>query len=159
MFDDPNAKLRYLVGNTLIERAPEYEQSLDPLGLRRTDIYSYGVTLWRIMLDGVQPNERLPREKEMQNAEDSDSDRRYLTREEFDMLKRDDETLLRLAFKTIECPSNDDSAQEFARNILSKTMRTQPELRSCNFDELIALFGSIGQNSSCCRCVHTYPDF
>jgi serine/threonine protein kinase len=49
-----------LPGGTFLWRAPEYNRSLSIQGLQQTDIYSFGLTAWRVLVNNPNPYSLIP---------------------------------------------------------------------------------------------------
>lgn len=132
VFPSSDAPARVLPGQTAPWEAPEAlnKAPLDPLGLRRTDIYSYGLMVWRIMCNGRRPHKRTT----------SAGDFPYvLSEDEFERVKFTGDVLLALANDSLNdrCPGDVD--KEYTGSIFKETIRFNPALRVSSFGEIIAL--------------------
>jgi serine/threonine protein kinase len=109
--------------------APEHGQSLDSEGLKKTDVYSFGLLSWRIMLNGDVPWKYLTLKEGDSIANtraQSDPSQAHISENQFRELKLDGDSLLELAVNTISDRKNSDVDFDYAFELLSGTLKHDP---------------------------------
>ncbi len=122
---------------------------LDAAGLRQLDIYSFGILVWRVMLNGVVPWELLTKtdgEVGIVDTARSDLTVASLTKEEFDSLKKTGQSdmIYGLARRTLQNCSPGDVDLQIVCDVLCQTLHREPSLRAETFGSIISLL----QNNS-----------
>jgi hypothetical protein len=157
--DEPNPPIRALIGYTQPWNAPEVDlihpTHLDPVGLRRTDIYSYGLIVWRIVLNGHLPYECLFWNNDLANAimskvtiGKSETEKlKHVSCSEFQKLKQEDDTVLHLAIDSLRNRQSGDIEFKVICAIFKQSLRQNPSQRSENFDEILKIL-SRGKSES-----------
>jgi serine/threonine protein kinase len=124
--------------------APESHLRLDSLGLRRVDVYSFGLLAWRVMLNGVKPWERLAKADgdvwALGPGESQDSVT-MLTSTVFDSLKGTGPTdrIPDLAKNTFTGCYRGDVDFDTVCKIFHRTLQKEPDLRVQDFRDVISL--------------------
>lgn len=136
-----------LAGHTELCCAPEHSDYLDPTGLQRTDIYSYGILVWRVMLNGVEPyrhpvlqGKEVHEVAAITSAASHHNTNHHLSSQDFGLMKKNGDMLLHLAQQTIDGSPESDIPLALVRDILSCTVRADPKLRAINLGHIIDLF-------------------
>jgi len=57
---DEGREDHHLPGGTFLWRAPEFERALSIQGLQQTDVYSFGLTVWRVLVNDPNPYSLIP---------------------------------------------------------------------------------------------------
>lgn len=111
-----NERQQSLIGGTHPWTAPETKNSMPREQWKCTDIYSYGLLVWRCLLDGKSPFDilNLPGNPDMK-------------RESIQRIKESDE-LVQLASNTLSTANNDDirGSVQTLRKVLQSTLRAAP---------------------------------
>jgi hypothetical protein len=111
----------HLPGGTWPWTAPESRQRLSIKGLQRADIFSYGLTGWRVIVNSSNPFDLLNR-----NIVD-DSTR--LSPEEFVRQAKLSSSFAESVIRTLRLPSRTTPIAGFAEGVLLATTQTDPENR------------------------------
>ncbi|KAH7128860.1 hypothetical protein EDB81DRAFT_906536 [Dactylonectria macrodidyma] len=146
MSDDIDCPKQQPWGSTELWAAPEplpHDGCLDFLSLRRRDLYSYGLLVWQIICDGLEPWRLL--------TWDSNHDQIMIQpREEvgpplqkvdISKLKQKEDTILGLAVTLIQGWSGVAEVCDKTRAVLGVTMRKDPSLRARSFDDILKIWG------------------
>ena len=123
---------------------------MDALGLRRMDIYSYGLAFWRIMCNGEIPYSKLFWDSTHANitSERQSTEAKSLNKADFIALKQKGNTLLRLAIATTKNRPKTDIDFEKAQTVLNITLCFEPTLRATCFDEIVHTLRPYGYKAS-----------
>lgn len=118
---------------------------LDVVGLRRTDLYSFGLMVWKVMCNGKDPWTLLCRDGgsviKASRQTTAGAEGTKLSKEDFKALKTlDDDTLLRLAIETLQEPSPSDVPYDEACRVLKLTLRRSPNNRATGFTKVVHAF-------------------
>lgn len=121
--------------------APEKSEEKDALGLRRMDIYSYGLTIWRIMCNGEMPYKKLfwDLHHESVISDNNPVLGKPLSSAEFIALKEDQDTILDLAVDTLRSRPRSDVNFEKAQAIFKITLRADPTSRAFSFGDIVSV--------------------
>ena len=113
----------------------------DPIGLRRTDMYSYGLTIWQIMCNGEYPWDHLCWDSEYHLAAKKTvgASARAISSSEFESLKSRDDVLLDSAMESLSGRLPSDVNAGKAKAVLKLSLRHDPNLRASSFDEIIRI--------------------
>jgi hypothetical protein len=105
-----------------------------------TDLYSFGLLAWKIMLNGASPWEHISKphmESSSYIATPQRTDQGHISDEEFEKINKPNDDLLDLALLTIQDRSIHDIDEWYARELFSRTVRFDPanrELRNPEYN-------------------------
>lgn len=126
--------------------APENHLYHETLGLRKLDIYSYGLLIWGVMLNGVKPWGKIMQGTnggvDIININEQMSGQVTLTPMQFDSLKarKGTDVFLDLARRTLKGCQPGDVNSDIVDRVLSQTLEQDPTLRASDFGNIISLF-------------------
>jgi len=125
--------------------APESLFELEPPGLRKQDVYSFGLLVWAITLNGVKPWHMLTRVAdnviEVVNSTEPVESHSELTYIEFDGLKATNhgDLLLKLAKETLEQCHPGDVDYSIVQHVLDQTLGNDLDQRAPDFGNIISM--------------------
>jgi serine/threonine protein kinase len=151
--DEPEAELQPPpLAYSKIWRAPEYNQRLTPENLFQTDIYSYGLTVWQIMLDGVHPYHFLYWDAEETKAFPSTAtppeNVTFLTKEAFHHIKSSGNILVGLALDTMEESHDRDDVVEIMTDMLTVSLQMELSQQCRTVDNLVSMLCGSSPNAA-----------
>jgi serine/threonine protein kinase len=141
-FSDCDGKKQDLPGGTIPWDAPEEKKALSGLNLRRTDIYSYGLLVWRIVCNGNEPFDDLPWDDDLELAKavPTEEEGRILTkRERFVRLKSKRNWVKRLARDSLLNRHHGDVRVESIDAVMNVALEMDPSRRANDMDEIVIL--------------------
>ncbi|KAE9374004.1 hypothetical protein N431DRAFT_481336 [Stipitochalara longipes BDJ] len=121
--------------------SPEKFEETDTLGLRRRDMYSYGLTIWRIMCNGEMPYSQLFWDSHHENitSEPPITSAKSISLVEFVALKKQGNSILDLAVDTLRNRPRSDVDFEKMQAILKITLCIDPSSRAVTFNEIVSV--------------------
>lgn len=134
-------------------RAPNQKGGslLDASALRGVDLYSYGLLVWSVMLNGTQPWKVLAKEKQRivlshTSSQQPNEPSTELSADDFDSFKQADreEMVYQLARQSLEGGHPGDVDMHTIRQVLQWTLQGEPDNRATNFNEIIAVLEDRG---------------
>ncbi len=124
--------------------APEKAVPMDACGLRRSDIYSYGLAVWKVMSNGSNPFQShfgdLPPRAIVSKFESSP--KKQLKVDYVLSIKQNGDTILHLAVQTLQNRPKSDLDLEKTRRVLEATVRQDPTSRASSFEEIVNIWCS-----------------
>jgi serine/threonine protein kinase len=132
--------------------APESYHYLEASGLRKLDVYAFGLMVWRVMLNGVKPWQMLTKNAngEVRAVSDNESSnpKLELTYQEFDALKAIEhpDLVSDLASKTFEGCHHGDVDVDTVVKVLCQTLNRIPDLRVSDFKSIVSLLRNSEDN-------------
>jgi serine/threonine protein kinase len=148
-FDENNWPKQRLPMGTREWRAPEVDRKQDlvhTVALRQTDIYSYGLLVWKVMANGEDPWKQLYQRSQRSVDHEIPTDRQLVTLEDaFVSLKLDGDLLFSFALDMFPLG---DTYSGITRRIFEKTIRSDPHDRARSFSEIIRILSTNSASSA-----------
>jgi len=144
VFDNPKCPKQALRGHTPLWEAPEHANEMDALGLRRADMYSYGLTLWQIMCNGDCLYSKLYWDSRRENVNPIPATipSNHLDKKDFIGVKSRGDSLYSLAVDILRDRPRSDVNIKKVQRVLEITLRLNPAARATSFDEIANVLSS-----------------
>jgi len=139
--------------------APEKAKEMNALGLRRMDMYLYGLTIWRIMCNGQMPYNKLFWDFFHKNitSEPETTPPQPLSSLDFIALKKRGDTILHLAIDTLKHRPESDVDLEKVQAVLKVTLGHDPASRATSFSEIVNILNPRGSITSTLQYASKLP--
>jgi serine/threonine protein kinase len=118
---DPE-KQHYLLGSTWMWEAPECHTMLSVDGLKLTDVYSFGLVSWRVLVNRSIPYETVSRHVSQRHQRQ--------TRDEFIHAVKMDPAFPDIVVESLATSSLPQWAKQVGQTIINNTLSTEPRNRS-----------------------------